>query len=272
MHVASACLFVYDHLTTLADEVELIWNSPWGAGNVLFLASRYIAYPEFILALYIELFGAAGSDGLCYIAYVYVTWSIVACISVAESVLVLRTWAIWDGRRVVLLGLAVLLFAITSVNGWIVVEYTKHTTVIERPGIVGCVVTSTTHTIGIAWVLISAFELVILLMTAAKGIKHFMESSSTLMGSLYRDGMLYYLALFAVSLVNMIFIMSAEAEYIILLAELQRAFHSIFCCRIILHLRAARSAALIPSIGTDTVSGWFGAQDHGRTAAVNCGV
>ncbi|EJD38832.1 hypothetical protein AURDEDRAFT_187635 [Auricularia subglabra TFB-10046 SS5] len=244
LHVASACLFVYDHFTTFADEVSLIWQAPWSTGKALFLVSRYITWPELVFAIY---------------------RSIVAGITVAETVLILRTWALWGGRRIVLFGLAFLLFAITAVNGWIVFEYTRHTRLAEVPGIGGCVVTSTTHIIALAWILVSAFELVILLMTVAKGIQHFKESSSTLIGSLYRDGILYYLSLFAVSLANMVFVISAQAEYIILLAELQRSFHAIFCCRIILHLRAVRAASSVPSIGTETVFGWFGALERGSS-------
>lgn len=269
LHVASACLFFYDHLTTVADEIALIWRAPWSTGKVLFIASRYIAWPEFLVSLSIELF--EGPEGRCYSAFVYISWSIVAGITVAETVLVLRTWAIWGGRRIVVLGLAFLLLVITAVNAWIMVEYAKRTRVTQLPGIVGCVVTSSSHTIGLAWINISAFEFVIVSMTVAKGIEHFRSSSSTLLASLYRDGILYYVFLLAVSLANMIFVISAPAEYIVLLAELQRAFHAILSCRIILNLRAVRSAPRIASSRTETVSGWFGAKDQRVTASASVG-
>ncbi|EJD38830.1 hypothetical protein AURDEDRAFT_172150 [Auricularia subglabra TFB-10046 SS5] len=183
----------------------------------------------------------------------------------------LRTWAIWGGRRIVMLGLAFLLFVITTVNAWIIVEYTKKTRVTEMQGFVGCIITSSSHTIGLAWINISAFEFVIVSMTVAKGVEHFRSSSSTLLASLYRDGILYYIFLFVVSLANMIFVLSAPAEYIVLLAELQRALHSILTCRIILNLRTMRSAPRIASAGTETVSGWFGAKDQRASAGMGFG-
>ncbi|EJD38831.1 hypothetical protein AURDEDRAFT_172151 [Auricularia subglabra TFB-10046 SS5] len=84
VHVASACLFylqAYDHLTTFSDELELIWRAPWSVGKIFFLASRYIAWPEFIISLYIELFNVP--EGRCYSGFVYITWSIVAGITVS---------------------------------------------------------------------------------------------------------------------------------------------------------------------------------------------
>lgn len=39
---------------TLGDEVSVIWPASWGAGKILFLAARYLTWPELVL----EMFGA----------------------------------------------------------------------------------------------------------------------------------------------------------------------------------------------------------------------
>ncbi|EJD38829.1 hypothetical protein AURDEDRAFT_172149 [Auricularia subglabra TFB-10046 SS5] len=257
LHVASACAFAYDHITTLADEVILIWRAPWGVGKALFLASRYLAWPEFIFLLYMDLFDV--SEKLCYGGFVYLTWSIFAGILIAQVVLILRTWAIWGGQRRIIQALALLLLTITTVNLWIVARYIQHTRLKEMSGIHGCLVTSSSKSIASGWIAISSFEFVIVVMTVLKGIEHF--------ASLYRDGIMYYIFLLSVSLANMIFITSAPDEYIVLLSELQRAFHAILSCRIILNLRAAHATSQITSAGTETVSGWFGAM--GQRASVS---
>ncbi|KAH9474498.1 hypothetical protein JR316_0012958 [Psilocybe cubensis] len=43
--VATACCLVYDHLTTLSDEVEMIWKHPggWNLVKILFFMTRYVA-------------------------------------------------------------------------------------------------------------------------------------------------------------------------------------------------------------------------------------
>ncbi|EJD38833.1 hypothetical protein AURDEDRAFT_116344 [Auricularia subglabra TFB-10046 SS5] len=267
LHVASACAFAYDHFTTLADEIELIWRAPWGIGKALFLASRYLAWPEFIILLYMDLLHIPESQ--CYGGFVYLTWSILVGIFVAQTVLILRTWAIWGGHRIVMQALASLLLTITIVNMWVVVRCTRHTHLSELPRMAGCVVVSSSKSIASAWVAISSFELLIVLMTVFKGIEHFRLGSSTLIASLYRDGIMYYIFLLSVSLANMIFVTSAPDEYIVLLAELQRAFHAILSCRIILNLRTVHARSQLTSANTEvTVSGWFGAMEQRGSVSV----
>ncbi|THH05805.1 hypothetical protein EW145_g4536 [Phellinidium pouzarii] len=62
--VASSCLLVYDWMITFSDEVELIWHSPWNAGNILFFATRYLVFVDCTLML-INLLIPDLSDELC---------------------------------------------------------------------------------------------------------------------------------------------------------------------------------------------------------------
>lgn len=56
LYVTSAALFMWDHIVTFQDEVELVWSSHWGAGKVLFLVVRYMTWPEVIAAASQEIF------------------------------------------------------------------------------------------------------------------------------------------------------------------------------------------------------------------------
>ncbi|EJD38841.1 hypothetical protein AURDEDRAFT_172160 [Auricularia subglabra TFB-10046 SS5] len=260
LHVSAACLFMYDYFTTLSDEVTFIWNARWGPGKALLLLVRYITWPELLVLLYIELFDITTKT--CHRAFVYTAWSLLFGVTVSEMVLILRTWAIWGARRNTLLLLCALLLGVTAVNSYIVAYYINHTTsqsilhsrassnpyisVIRAagyiPGVTGCVLVASTHKVGIAWMTVTVFEFVIVVMTMIKGLEHYKTSASSLFPSLYRDGILYFVFLFTISLVNMIVIYTAPDEYIILLAETQRAFHALLACKIILHLRASAAA------------------------------
>ncbi|EJD38098.1 hypothetical protein AURDEDRAFT_172859 [Auricularia subglabra TFB-10046 SS5] len=46
------------------------------------------------------------------------------------------------------------------------------------------------------WVSVAAFELVIFIMTAIKGLGHFHEPRSSLITSIFRDSMLYFVSIF----------------------------------------------------------------------------
>ncbi|EJD38837.1 hypothetical protein AURDEDRAFT_172157 [Auricularia subglabra TFB-10046 SS5] len=252
LHVSAACLFIYDYFTTFAEEVALIWPAQWGAGKILFLLARYITWPELVIVLWIELFDV--KPKLCHAIYTYATWSILAGITISDMILILRTWAIWGAKRSVLAMLSILLLAITAANCYIVAYYIRNTVFISAtsvvPGIQGCVITDSTRRIGVTWISLTAFEFVIVLMTVVKGVEHFRKGSSNLISSLYRDGILYFIYLFSISLTNLVFVYATPAEYIVLLAQLQRAFHAILSCRIILHLRSAATTR-----NTATVSG-----------------
>ncbi|PFH47472.1 hypothetical protein AMATHDRAFT_6690 [Amanita thiersii Skay4041] len=42
IHVAAATIVVYDHLTTIAAEIDLVWRQrKWSIVNILFLLNRY---------------------------------------------------------------------------------------------------------------------------------------------------------------------------------------------------------------------------------------
>ncbi|KAJ8517394.1 hypothetical protein ONZ45_g5403 [Pleurotus djamor] len=50
--VASACLFLYDYLITLGDEVHHIWGTRGGTGKLLFMLTRYLTFGDIALAVY----------------------------------------------------------------------------------------------------------------------------------------------------------------------------------------------------------------------------
>lgn len=43
---------IYDYVLTLPSEIILVWSGPWGPGKALFLLTRYMTWPEVVLAVY----------------------------------------------------------------------------------------------------------------------------------------------------------------------------------------------------------------------------
>ncbi|EJD38842.1 hypothetical protein AURDEDRAFT_146763 [Auricularia subglabra TFB-10046 SS5] len=242
VHLSAACLFVYDHLTTFSEEVDLVWTARWGPGKILFLLARYPAWPELLSTMYIELFDVRPS--VCHGVFTYMTWSVILGIAASEIILVLRTWAIWNGMRYMLLSLGLLLLSVFVAACYLVAFYISESTFISAssvaPGLSGCVLRSSTQRVALAWIIFTAFELLIVVLTLVKGIEHFKHgSSSNLLTSLYRDGIIYFICMFAISVANVTVVYTTPAEYLVLLSFMQRSFHSIFACRIILHIQAA---------------------------------
>ncbi|EJD38088.1 hypothetical protein AURDEDRAFT_172850 [Auricularia subglabra TFB-10046 SS5] len=89
-----------------------------------------------------------------------------------------------------------------------------------------CLGTAHTKSLSIMWVTVAAFELVIFVMSAMKGLGHLYQRRSSLISSIYRDSMLYFVFLFGFSAANAV-VVYTYLHYAIVLGLL------------ILHIRAA---------------------------------
>ncbi|EJD45947.1 hypothetical protein AURDEDRAFT_165009 [Auricularia subglabra TFB-10046 SS5] len=217
----------YDYLTTLYDEVVLVWNARWGTGKILYLASRYLIWPEIILVIYINLFDV--NPRACHVIFAYSSCetthfvtlrrsgieqelaigSALAGVTIAEVVLIMRTWAIWGAKSLILFVLAGLLLCITVRNCYLMSEFVRQAVFISVsahvPSAHGCVLIETSRRIALAWLSISIFRTRALLIVCGAprnfsadiaAVK--LRSSSGLVSSLYRDGILYFVCLFGI--------------------------------------------------------------------------
>ncbi|EJD35179.1 hypothetical protein AURDEDRAFT_175757 [Auricularia subglabra TFB-10046 SS5] len=251
LDVISAVLFIWDHIVTFDQEVELVWPSRWGAGKILFLLVRYITWPDVLSSMSKSIFHLDAA--VCQPLFEYVVWSTIIGIAAAEMILVLRTWAIWGGQRLLLAILTTVLSVGAGACCYVAKIYISRTHFISAdtisPHLRGCFVTASTNMIAGPWIALTAFDFAILVLTMIKGVQHFRNGSSGIIVSLYRDGLLYFIYLFTISLANILVLYLAPAEYTILLAELQRVLYAMLSCRIVLHLRAAPQ---VPSTGSDS--------------------
>ncbi|KZV86298.1 hypothetical protein EXIGLDRAFT_750161 [Exidia glandulosa HHB12029] len=250
-NVASACLFMYDYVVTLPDEISLVWPAAWGPGKILFLLARYVTWPEITLAVYQQLSDIPATE--CHSFFTYFSWSTVWGIGVAEMILMLRTWALWNRKQSILIGLVTLFCAIWAPISYIISVVNAKTTFVASssfsPALSGCFVTGSTSLISVAWILLTCFDFVILGLTIIKGLEHFKHQSSTLLSSLYRDGLLYFVYLFSIALANVIVLYTTPPEFTILLNNFQRVLHAMLSCRIILQLRALAVRSEVQTFG-----------------------
>ncbi|KZV87619.1 hypothetical protein EXIGLDRAFT_773474 [Exidia glandulosa HHB12029] len=239
-NVASTCLFIYDYILTLPSEIELVWPGPWTQGKVIFLTTRYLAWPEVVLVIYQQTSDIPASQ--CHAFFTYFAWSTTWGLAASELILILRTWALWDRKRVVLYGLIFLLVALWIPDSYMMSVIIQKTTFVASstfsPALKGCFVTGSTTLISMSWIILMVMDFIILSLTVLRGIHHFRFRSSTLIVSLYRDGILYFVYLFSLSLANVVLLYTTAPEYTILINQILRVLHAMLSCRIILGLRA----------------------------------
>lgn len=95
------------------------------------------------------------------------------------------------------------------------------------------------------------FEFVVLVMTFWKGVEQWRQCKSPVISTLYRDSILIFVCLFAISTTNlMLFLLANVSVFYDLLALSQRIIHAILSARVVLHLRIAASHKKIARLTT----------------------
>jgi len=98
LRFVSGALLQYDYFLTLGSEISLIWPSQWSVSKVLYFLTRYMAFVDIIMALYYHLKPNLSPDA-CQTLTVAATWLLVIGIIIAEYILAVRTWAIWNRSK-----------------------------------------------------------------------------------------------------------------------------------------------------------------------------
>ncbi|KIP07404.1 hypothetical protein PHLGIDRAFT_423189 [Phlebiopsis gigantea 11061_1 CR5-6] len=215
-------LLAYDFTLTFDDEVELIWKTRWNLTKVLWFLTRYPAFIDSTLSIYHQV-GTNVAIRTCGMLYSISGWMFLWGIWIAEIILIIRTWAIWGRNHYIGGTLFTLLCGLWIVSAVYLNQFLHSFTFVLAknisPILTGCVITSSGDQLWISFVILMIFESIILTLTAIKGIQQFRRSSSPLVTSLYRDGMIFYVYLFGISVINVSVLLAAPAEYSILITS-----------------------------------------------------
>jgi len=242
-------VLVYDYLLTIEREARLVWPVPWNIGKVLYFLTRYPVFADTFMVLYHQF--AILDPATCDALYKTIGFLLGVGTLIAESILAVRTWVIWHRDRRVAIGLcaALILFWIPVFYFLQVALYSLVFTTPPSPNLPGCFLLKQKNILFAVFVLVMVFETLILALTLLKGLEHFRGTNSTLISVLYRDGIMNYIYLCVLSIVNVVVLLTAPHGYSTLLTALQRALHSILSARILLHLREAAIIRAKTSVG-----------------------
>lgn len=223
--VASFSLYFYDYILTFEREVRLFWKrgrQNLSATGVLYLLARYI--PMLTLFLSLSLYNLPKDSVRYYESnrVIKVTyWLGFFAILSSEGILIMRTYALWGCDTRVLFALILLLLALALPYS---VAFNLANTADEFNRI------NTT-----SYALILGFETVILLMTMyRRATRH--PHSTPLLRILYRDGIIYFVYTFVISLVNLIIVLVNRR--LPTQMNVQYLLHSILATRVVLHIRS----------------------------------
>ncbi|KII91845.1 hypothetical protein PLICRDRAFT_523352 [Plicaturopsis crispa FD-325 SS-3] len=207
-------LLILDWLINLEPEIRLVWSSRWGYGKWLYLLCRYVSFFDIPFVLYHSL-AANISPKQCQTLFMIITILTLITISAAESVLVLRTYALWNCDRRFLISLTTLwtIFAFTSLCISLTLTPTIRYAAQPVPSLPGCFPIAGSKVLSVNHGLVAIFETIIVTLTVYRGLTHFRGSNSHLVRVLYRDGITYFVLIFLCSVINVVIRLAFNRPY-----------------------------------------------------------
>ncbi|KAF9054628.1 hypothetical protein BJ165DRAFT_1440164 [Panaeolus papilionaceus] len=261
--VASMTLLLWDMLLTLDLEVRRVWRVKRSLGTTLFLLNRYLVPPLFILDIYAQ-FMWDPSMKFCKNYEIASTILQLVSVSIVESVLVLRTHALYQSMLLLLILTTLCFISIANMLVMFLLVIRLETiSSASLIGVRGCLSGCTNPVcqpllIGF-WVPYLFFETLVFVLTVWRSYTSFLAFKrrrpsgfrTTFIEIIVRDGLVYYVVIMAVSIVNfLIWIIDPFASY--LAVGLMKSLQATICSRLLLNIRGMLEAQGTPSMISDS--------------------
>ncbi|KAJ6590403.1 hypothetical protein DFH09DRAFT_1139287 [Mycena vulgaris] len=245
IYIACTTILIYDWMCTLDQEVSYVWSSSWTTGKLLFIINRYL--PFFGVSVSVAAQSTLIPPAECLMRYKLVSWLTLFSVHLSEVILMLRTYAIWERRRGVLVSLIILFLgtAIPAAVFWQFelnsMEFGKQ---LSSDGM-GCSNVHASEFTIWAYLMVAISETAIAILTAIRAYRDLRWSHQPWIVQLYQDGMLFYVYLLAISLANMLLpiltrhVSRGPTDYSCrcIPPSAQLVLHSVLCTRVLLFLR-----------------------------------
>lgn len=241
IQVSSQAVLLFDYFITFSDEVEYIWGRKANPATILFYVTRYLPFFDGTIHLAKE-FLPTPSHMMCNILYHLQGWIYIFAYLVADSILILRTYAMWKNNKNIALSLCVLLVACITGAGYCLEKFILSLTLGPSPSrsaFPGCFIYDGGRILWVSYLLLQVFHAVVFILTLLKVIQQRRLKDSSLFRTIYRDGIMIYAYLFGFSLINIIVLNTAQTYLEFSLASTHRVLQAILTGRLVMNIRRA---------------------------------
>jgi len=238
--VSAVTLLLYNTAIGFSDVAHLIWRQRWSFGKILYIFTRYGCFIDATTALWYS-FSAELSPESCRILYQFANYMMNVGINISQ-VLLIRAYAIWE-RKGYILAYSCVIQVVAMIASFILLKQSNKSVTFESPPfptIVPCIPILGNNTMFVSFCVVVIVEFNFLCTLLVKGLSQWRRESTPLIHTLCRDGIVYFVALFFVCLINVAFLLKEfNSPYFYIATEHQRVFHSIFASRVIINVRKA---------------------------------
>ncbi|KAJ7776544.1 hypothetical protein DFH07DRAFT_1056634 [Mycena maculata] len=258
---ATACLLVYEWVTSLDDEIERVWSLKWRLPKILFMLNRY-AIRILLVFLWIIADFPGTSAEFCR---VYAYWEMIPlrlAILAAQALIVIRVWAIYNNSRSMFWFLAILYMLEVAIVAACITVATADTQGVAQPVPLSCGLNSMSgyllkdYASG-TWIAPVCFEFIMVIVTLAKIFPRWKwgrggglmgSGGNTTLDVLARDSLIYFGFIFTFSLTNaVLYELSFSTDYHSILLGPTSAISCIAVSRMMINMRSLPSSLPNPT-------------------------
>ncbi|KAM5541797.1 hypothetical protein V8D89_004526 [Ganoderma adspersum] len=250
---ASMTYSILEIVSTLPDEVELIWPAKRGFMKTVFLINKYSPLIDFTLVALVDLVGR--EPEACRVSFQVLTYSYLLGTLVSEFILIARTYALWGcDRRLVYCACFIAGMMIPHAF-YIVYDMLRESDCKllksgqEITRLKGCMPNIHDRNAWPAYTYLICSETMVVILTVLKRYvdPEIVQGSfaSVVLPTMYRDGTCFWAVVLALSILNLMMMFFAPGGLSYSVQMPLRVVHSALCNRVLLNLRKA--AACIPS-------------------------
>jgi len=115
VNLSAVAFLVYHSLLNIDDEFKYIWGSKWGFPKCIYIATKYLAFCDGLIAL-VYLFNMGLRPSSCSVLFGVIIYFMAVGVVISETVLLIRTCVAWGLSRYVFWYLILAVVVATSVG------------------------------------------------------------------------------------------------------------------------------------------------------------
>jgi len=234
-----ATFWTYDFVCSFHKEWTFLHRSHWTKVKGLYIITRYVPFVLIIVDLCLALTPNTNPEN-CQILGNMFTYFRMISLTLSECFFILRTYALWNNNRIVLVAVLSAFFAtiVSSISLLLVAGATSDVMTSTIPGIPGCFRHAHVVQFFLPFILVFVFQLGLVCLTIIRAIQSWRSSKGLLYIMLVKHNIFYYACGLLFSAVNIILPMLQLDMYSIYssLASLQIFILAILATRMHLHL------------------------------------
>ncbi|KAG1883967.1 hypothetical protein F4604DRAFT_1919774 [Suillus subluteus] len=237
IHVSMATFWIYDYACSLHEEWTFLLGSRWSKVKGLYIVTRYLPFILLTINLYLS-FTPNDDPGRCSVFDDIDSGIGIVSVIFSEFFFILRTYALWNKNRILLAAMLFTFF--TFVGASIGIAFATIAPAVMAtsaiPGITGCYRSSSNLPLLAPILLLSVFELGLMILTLIRAIQSWRVNSSRLYVVLVNHNIFYYACGLLFSVTNIFTLLLLQYSYHTLLYDLQFMILAILATRMHLHL------------------------------------